>query len=137
MNVKGFILVVFWVIIILVPWGFTSHASAEIIAPQEIQTPMLKWQHGGCFSSWCETGWYASPAVADFDGDGGSVPGMGVAADRGRSANLPRHSQGAGFRGGELLEMVELPQEFSGGLGSNRKLCLEWYGTSSGPRSRT
>ena len=31
---------------------------------------MLKWQHGGCYSSWCETGWYASPAVADLDDDG-------------------------------------------------------------------
>ena len=35
-----------------------------------IQPPTLKWQHGGCYSSWCETGWYASPAVADLDGDG-------------------------------------------------------------------
>ncbi|MFL7791194.1 MAG: FG-GAP-like repeat-containing protein [Anaerolineae bacterium] len=32
--------------------------------------PTLKWQHGGCYSSWCETGWYSSPAVADLDGDG-------------------------------------------------------------------
>ena len=31
---------------------------------------MLKWQRGGCFNSWCETGWYSSPAVADLDGDG-------------------------------------------------------------------
>ncbi|MCX7671636.1 MAG: VCBS repeat-containing protein, partial [Anaerolineae bacterium] len=31
---------------------------------------MLKWQRGGCYSSWCETGWYSSPAVADLDGDG-------------------------------------------------------------------
>jgi uncharacterized repeat protein (TIGR01451 family) len=36
----------------------------------EIQTPSLKWQHGGCYSSWCETGWYSSPAVADLNGDG-------------------------------------------------------------------
>ncbi|UCC63254.1 MAG: VCBS repeat-containing protein [Anaerolineae bacterium] len=35
-----------------------------------IQAPQLKWQHGGCYPSWCETGWYASPAVADLDGDG-------------------------------------------------------------------
>lgn len=32
--------------------------------------PVLKWQRGGCYSSWCETGWYSSPAVADLDGDG-------------------------------------------------------------------
>ncbi|MBN1979781.1 MAG: VCBS repeat-containing protein [Anaerolineae bacterium] len=32
--------------------------------------PTLKWQRGGCYSSWCETGWYSSPAVADLDDDG-------------------------------------------------------------------
>jgi hypothetical protein len=32
--------------------------------------PVLLWQGGGCYSSWCETGWYASPAVADLNGDG-------------------------------------------------------------------
>ena len=36
----------------------------------EILPPTLKWQLGGCYSSWCETGWYSSPAVADLDGDG-------------------------------------------------------------------
>lgn len=35
-----------------------------------ISTPVLKWQRGGCFSSWCQTGWYGSPAVADLDKDG-------------------------------------------------------------------
>jgi len=35
-----------------------------------IAPPVLKWQRGGCYSSWCETGWYSSPAVADLDGDG-------------------------------------------------------------------
>jgi hypothetical protein len=40
------------------------HASAAVAAPT------LKWQRGGCFSSWCQTGWYSSPAVADLDGDG-------------------------------------------------------------------
>ncbi len=37
---------------------------------QPVQAPVLKWQHGGCYASWCETGWYSSPAVADLDGDG-------------------------------------------------------------------
>src|SRR5688572_579173 len=32
--------------------------------------PVLKWERGGCFASWCQTGWYASPAVADLNGDG-------------------------------------------------------------------
>jgi hypothetical protein len=35
-----------------------------------IQAPVLKWQRGGCYTSWCETGWYSSPAVADLDGNG-------------------------------------------------------------------
>ncbi len=38
--------------------------------PSAIATPVLKWQKGGCYSSWCETGWYSSPAVIDLDGDG-------------------------------------------------------------------
>jgi uncharacterized repeat protein (TIGR01451 family) len=42
----------------------------SIAAPQAIQAPVLKWQRGGCYSSWCETGWYSSPAVADLDNDG-------------------------------------------------------------------
>ena len=35
-----------------------------------VSAPVLKWQHGGCYSSWCERGWHSSPAVADLDGDG-------------------------------------------------------------------
>jgi hypothetical protein len=35
-----------------------------------VSAPVLKWQRGGCFTSWCQTGWYSSPAVADLDGDG-------------------------------------------------------------------
>ncbi len=45
-------------------------AVASAAAPPAVQPPVLKWQHGGCYSSWCETGWYSSPAVADLDGDG-------------------------------------------------------------------
>ena len=32
--------------------------------------PVEKWQAGGCNGGYCDTGWYASPAVADLDGDG-------------------------------------------------------------------
>ncbi len=39
-------------------------------APAGVQAPLLKWQRGGCYAWGCETGWYASPAVADLDGDG-------------------------------------------------------------------
>ena len=45
-------------------------AAAPPGSPTQIQAPVLKWQHGGCYSSWCETGWYSSPAVMDVDGDG-------------------------------------------------------------------
>jgi hypothetical protein len=37
--------------------------------PGGIAAPQLKWQRGGCYNSWCETGWYSSPAAADLDGD--------------------------------------------------------------------
>lgn len=40
------------------------------VAQATVDAPILKWQRGGCYSSWCETGWYSSPAVADIDGDG-------------------------------------------------------------------
>ncbi len=39
-------------------------------AQAQIAAPVLKWQNGGCYSSWCETGWYSSPAAADVDGNG-------------------------------------------------------------------
>lgn len=35
-----------------------------------IDPPALLWQNGGCFNSYCETGWYTSPAIADANGDG-------------------------------------------------------------------
>jgi uncharacterized repeat protein (TIGR01451 family) len=45
--------------------------NAHAATFQAIQTPILKWKFGGCYSSsWCDTGSYASPAVADMDGDG-------------------------------------------------------------------
>lgn len=40
-----------------------------LVLNQAIQPPTLKWQRGGCYSSWCETGWYSSPAVANIDSD--------------------------------------------------------------------
>jgi hypothetical protein len=39
-------------------------------ASAQVAAPTLKWQRGGCLSSFCQTGWYASPAVADLDNDG-------------------------------------------------------------------
>ncbi len=50
-----------------------SAVSSDVrLSATTIQTPTLKWKNGGCFSSWCETGWYSSPAVMDVDDDGQS-----------------------------------------------------------------
>ena len=40
------------------------------LASAQVSAPVLKWQRGGCTAGGCQTGWYASPAVADLDGDG-------------------------------------------------------------------
>ena len=47
-------------------------APARAAQLSSIATPVLKWQYAGCNTPphWCDTGWYASPAVADLDGDG-------------------------------------------------------------------
>ncbi len=50
--------------------GLSPRPATRAATPQAVQAPVLKWQNGGCYSSWCETGWYSSPAVADLDGDG-------------------------------------------------------------------
>jgi uncharacterized repeat protein (TIGR01451 family) len=57
--------------ILLLALSDSGQQSTARSAPfQAVQAPVLKWQHGGCYSSWCETGWYSSPAVADLDDDG-------------------------------------------------------------------
>lgn len=35
----------------------------------DLGQPVLLWERGGC-THWCMTGWYASPAVIDLDGNG-------------------------------------------------------------------
>ncbi|WP_322508146.1 VCBS repeat-containing protein [Anaerolinea sp.] len=35
-----------------------------------VSAPVLKFERLGCYSSWCETGWYSSPAAVDVNGDG-------------------------------------------------------------------
>ncbi|MGC9396547.1 MAG: FG-GAP-like repeat-containing protein [Anaerolineae bacterium] len=52
------------IVLLATPGGQVRSAAPTIAAP------VLKWEHGGCYNSWCETGWYSSPAVADLDGDG-------------------------------------------------------------------
>ncbi len=44
--------------------------QTQVQAYPAFGAPVLKWQLGGCYYSWCETGWYSSPATADLDGDG-------------------------------------------------------------------
>lgn len=51
-----------------IPGGY--FASAASTASITLQAPVLKWSLGGCYNSWCESGWYSSPAVADLDQDG-------------------------------------------------------------------
>lgn len=54
--------------------AFLSYAAIFLffvgVAQATVYAPVLKWQRGGCYTSWCETGWYSSPAIADVDGDG-------------------------------------------------------------------
>lgn len=59
------------------PPANTARAQADpffsylpILYNQALRQPQLKWAYGGCDSSWCETGWYSSPAAADVDNDG-------------------------------------------------------------------
>ena len=49
---------------------FWNPSAVHTQAAPAVQAPVLKWQNGGCYSSWCETGWYSSPAVGDIDWDG-------------------------------------------------------------------
>ena len=46
-------------------------APAQATQLSAVAAPTLKWQYGGCNAPphYCDTGWYASPAVADLDGD--------------------------------------------------------------------
>jgi hypothetical protein len=70
---KSRILPLLFVLSLMSVWIFSfTHPSSRVAASpaQSISVPVLKWQLGGCYSSWCETGWYSSPAVADLDNDG-------------------------------------------------------------------
>ena len=58
------------VMLVFLPFPWSSFPAEAPTRPLSFQAPVLKWQLGGCYSSWCEMGWYSSPAVADLDGDG-------------------------------------------------------------------
>ena len=78
MKSRRFITFLSWVLVsgtlICLSAAFSSHPpfleASPALAAGDIPAPQLKWQNAGCYSSWCETGWYSSPAVADLDGDG-------------------------------------------------------------------
>jgi len=61
------LLVLFSILAVL---GAARPAQARIRMSPSVAAPVLKWQLGGCYASWCETGWYSSPAAADLDGNG-------------------------------------------------------------------
>jgi len=44
-------------------------AGAPASPPAPFSAPLLKWAYGGCSTSFCQTGWYSSPAVANLDND--------------------------------------------------------------------
>ena len=70
MKIKPFL--TFFVLLILLHLSKLSSSALPQAVPLKpsYQAPVLKWQLGGCYNSWCETGWYSSPAVADLDDDG-------------------------------------------------------------------
>lgn len=53
--------------------GIGGMTTAGVVTAQPtrvVSAPVLKWQKAGCLDGiWCDTGWYASPAVADIDND--------------------------------------------------------------------
>ncbi len=63
--------IIFIALFSLILCSYKSPAVAvSSLSALSIAQPVLKWAYKGCYSSWCETGWYSSPAVADLDGDG-------------------------------------------------------------------
>ncbi|MBP7686720.1 MAG: VCBS repeat-containing protein, partial [Thermoflexales bacterium] len=53
--------------VIIIVWAVLS-VTSHVINAAPLYTLTLKWQR--CPAWYCETGWYASPAVADLDSDG-------------------------------------------------------------------
>jgi uncharacterized repeat protein (TIGR01451 family) len=92
-------------------------AQAEHIPTRPLSTiaaPALKWMNKGCYSSWCETGWYSSPAVADLDGDG-SPEVIGAAYSifilDGETGMLERRIEPAGGRQWPSLVVADLEND--------------------------
>lgn len=67
MKVKSRLFYVMELLLLLLLAQFSTPTQARPLTA--VNAPVQKWAYGGCFSSWCQTGWYASPAVANLDGD--------------------------------------------------------------------
>ena len=70
MTKKLFLLLTLFCVLSINPLGLSTQAGYTATPPLPVQAPILKWQQAGCYATWCETGWYSSPAVGDLDGDG-------------------------------------------------------------------
>lgn len=72
---KNYVLVSLLTFALLSTSGIPTYGGAREspASPAALGSPIInptpKWQNKGCFTSWCQTGWYASPAVADLNGD--------------------------------------------------------------------
>ena len=62
--------IVFRSVLLPIFLAFQIGASLGGAKASSISAPVLKWEKAGCYSSWCQTGWYSSPAIADLDGNG-------------------------------------------------------------------
>jgi hypothetical protein len=61
------------VLLLLTPAPVRGNGGSTTYLPLVMKpaaAPALQWAYGGCYSSWCETGWYSSPATLDVNGDG-------------------------------------------------------------------
>jgi uncharacterized repeat protein (TIGR01451 family) len=72
LSVRHPCVLVVLVSLVAAPLSILMPIAPHATAAEPVSAPVLKWQRGGCYSSWCETGWYSSAAVADLDGDGQS-----------------------------------------------------------------
>jgi hypothetical protein len=69
-------LVAFCLLVMVLPAHPASSLSDNkvympvVMTTAPVAAPVFKWKFGGCYSSWCETGWYSSPAAVDVNGDG-------------------------------------------------------------------
>lgn len=79
-NLRGGLIILIIILSLLSMWSTARPVKASLSGLSQVYVPLvfggpvpapvLKWQRGGCYNSWCETGWYSSPAVADLDGNG-------------------------------------------------------------------